>query len=129
MCRNSLNWGATNTNRGQFAATALTSSNVGANNARATTNLNLSLPFQGTCMKNLFYITAVVGLLFGAGGQPANSAVIDWATWNSPVIQNVPTGGLITGTAGSAAISYTGELLSLSFDPTYTPTSSWVGGT
>jgi len=80
-------------------------------------------------MKNLFYITAVVGLLFGAGGQPANSAVIDWATWNSPVIQNVPTGGLITGTAGSAAISYTGELLSLSFAPTYTPTSSWVGGT
>ena len=61
-------------------------------------------------------------------GSGANAAIIDWATWNAPTATG-PTAGAIAGTAGGVGIKYSGELLSLSFDPLYTPTSSWVGGT
>jgi len=76
--------------------------------------------------RSILALTVIAaGALVGSG---ANAAIIDWATWNAPTATG-PTAGAVTGSAGGVGISYSGELLSLSFAPLYTPTSSWVGGT
>jgi hypothetical protein len=72
---------------------------------------------------------AVAGLALFASIPTANAAVIDWATWGSAV-PGSPTGGSAIGTtAGGVTITYTGELQSLDPNyPSWTPTSSYVGG-
>jgi hypothetical protein len=77
-------------------------------------------------MKFSSFAAIAIALTFGANPQSANAVVIDWTQWNAPTATG-SAGGAITGTAGSTAISYTGELLSLSQAPLWTPTSTWVG--
>lgn len=75
---------------------------------------------------------AALALGFFSSVQVSTAAVIDWAIWNAPTSTSISTGGpggAITGSAGSTLLSYTGELISLSYAPLFTPTSSWVGGT
>ena len=58
----------------------------------------------------------------------AHAAIIDWTTWGAFTVG--ATSGSITGTAGSVGISYSGELENFfSNYPSYTPTSTFSGGT
>jgi hypothetical protein len=77
-------------------------------------------------MKISSFAAIALAVAFGANMQAANAVVIDWTQWNAPTATG-SSGGAITGTAGSTAISYTGELISLSHAPLWTPTSTWIG--
>ena len=81
-------------------------------------------------MRRSAFASAAIAVAFLTVAGSANAAVIDWATWNAPTSTG-QTGGAVTGTAGFANISYTGEISAhgISTQPFYTPTSSWVGGT
>lgn len=66
--------------------------------------------------------------MVGLATLPAGAATITWTNWTSASVGD-PTGGSAIGTAGSVGVGYSGQLLNLfSNYPSYTPTSSYVGG-
>ena len=76
--------------------------------------------------RSILALSAIAAALLMSSA--ANAALVDWATWDQPVTPGATT-GQATGSAAGVGITYEGELISLSFAPLYTPTSSWVGGT
>ena len=86
-------------------------------------------------MRTSTYLSRMVTLSAAAAmalwlADPATAASIDWASWSG--VSAGETGG--SGTASFAAdvitATYSGEVQSFVADyPTYTPTSSYVGGT
>jgi hypothetical protein len=74
--------------------------------------------------KMLLGCVAAVGLL--AGVAPSHATV--WTIW-SPTFTTGNTGGSATGNLGGDTVTYSGELQNLfSGYPSYTPTSSYIGG-
>ena len=70
---------------------------------------------------------AAAGLLAGVWTTSASAATIDWVSWGSFTTGN-PSGSA-SGSMGGVNVSYSGELDNLfSNYPSYTPTSTWVGG-
>lgn len=55
------------------------------------------------------------------------SATPIWTNWNGPFVVGAP--GSISGSAGSVAVSYSGELDGVVGDGIWTPSSSFIGGT
>ncbi|MBR0693455.1 PEP-CTERM sorting domain-containing protein [Bradyrhizobium lablabi] len=70
-------------------------------------------------------LTAIVML---AGVGAAQAATIDWTNWAAGTV-TAGTPGNATAAAGSVGVTYTGELQELNFEPSYTPVSSFSGGT
>jgi hypothetical protein len=68
-----------------------------------------------------------LALAVGSAGV-ANAATIDWTDWVSATPGE--TAGTAGGNAGPIAVTYLGEVQSLSVNyPSWTPTSSYIGGT
>lgn len=77
-------------------------------------------------MRSIIMATAALGALLTFAGT-GSAATITWTDWTSSSIS--PTTGSAAGTAGGVTVSYAGELENLFKGyPSYTPTSSWVGG-
>jgi hypothetical protein len=71
-------------------------------------------------MGSAIAVACAVSLL---GASAADAALIDWTLWSG----SAP--GTAVGTAGTVGVLYTGEIQSLDPNyPTWTPTSSYVGG-
>jgi hypothetical protein len=84
-------------------------------------------------MNKLFVATALASLCFATA---ANATI--WTLWSDNYTPGYPTGGSATGTLGGVTVTYTGEINSgignpacggICFGyPSWTPTSTWVGG-